>query len=104
MYSLQLYGNRGKKRSVVGLFWFFLFLKRGIDQDHGILSTKVDSSLKQKILSHFHSLVQAEELNLSFSFWKLKLEEHIPLMPFQKQVANISPAKGGILMFCKESL
>lgn len=25
-------------------------------------------------------------------------------MPFQKEIANITPAKGGILMFCKESL
>lgn len=56
------------------------------------------------MLSHFGSLVQAEELNLSFSFWKLKLEEHIPLMPFQKDISNTSPAKGSILMFCKENL
>jgi len=93
----------GKKRALLWVVGFFFF-KGGNDQDHGILSTKGESSLKQKILSRFGSLVQAEELNLSFSFWKLKLEERIPLMPFQKEIANISPAKGGILMFCKESL
>lgn len=85
MYGLQLYGNRKKEICCGGFLAFFFSSKRGNDQDHGILSTKGESTLKQQMLSHFCSLVQAEKLNLSFSFWKLKLEEHIPLMPFKKR-------------------